>query len=519
LVQELINADFEKLEIIPVLAKERPTFTPIEGSDLVEMNFEIRKEAEWDNGTPITGEDIAFSLKTIIVPQTNCPHKKPYFEYIKDIVIDEENPKKFKFIISPYMLAEAVMSDLHIIPSYFYDKENVLKDYSIKMLNDTSNRAALEADEKLIAFANTFNSNELNRKLAGSGPYEIEEWKANERIVLKRKEDWWGNNVSSSNANQWLRAYPDNIIYEIIPDATTTFTALKSGRINTMYAINPKTYVEECKTDAFAEDFHTGEPWQFTYEFIGFNLTNPKFQDVKTRRALSHLMNVDELIKTACDGYGQPVASFSHPSKKEFLNKNVKPYEFSLEKAKALLTEAGWKDSDNDGILDKEIEGTLTPFKIRMIANKENDRRLKTGELFKDAAKQVGIEVDFQSYVWKNYIGYFVGGDFDLYTLAWSSSPFESDPKQIWHSSSIGGSNYISYSNPEVDKLIDEMRLEVEKKDRLPYYHKIHQIIHDDAPVIFTIAQKERIAVSKIFDNVFFTGMKPGFWAAGFTKK
>ena len=127
---DLINADFDKMEIVPVLAKARPTFTPIEGTDLVEMSLEIRDEATWDNGTPITVEDVIFTLKTIKIPQTNAAIRRPYFEYIKDIKVDETNPKKVVFVCTAYMLAESVLSDLHILPKYHYDANGVLDQYS-----------------------------------------------------------------------------------------------------------------------------------------------------------------------------------------------------------------------------------------------------------------------------------------------------------------------------------------------------------------------------------------------------
>ncbi len=233
---------------------------------------------------------------------------------------------------------------------------------------------------------------------------------------------------------------------------------------------------------------------------------------------MSYLVNVQQLVKTAYEGFGTATASFSHPANPKFLAVDVKPYEYSIDKAKALLKEAGWEDKDGDGILEREIDGVLTPFRVTIMANKENDGRMKVCEMLADAGREVGIKIDVETLVWTSYLSKMMKRNFDMFTLGWGSSPFESDPKQIWHSESIKkGSNYINYDNPELDKLIDEMRTIVVEADRLPYYHKMHKIIHDDAPIIFTVTQKELIAVSKMFDNVYFTGMKPGFWSSGFT--
>lgn len=516
LFQELINADFEKSIVIPVLAKSRPTFTPIAGTNLTEMAFEIREEAVWDNGTPVIGEDIAFSLKIIKVPQTDNGYKKPYFDYIKDIIIDKDNPKKFKFICEQYMLAENAMSDLHIMPRYVYDSENVLNDYSIKSLSDSTLTEQHKADPKLIAFATTFNSPKFQREtIIGSGPYEFMTWKTGQRVILRKKKNWWGNNIKN---NQWFNAYPDTIVYEVINDPNIAFEALKQGRVNTMASIQPRVFREECLSPNFQNLFHTGQPPAYAYDFAGFNLDDPKFKNVKTRKAIAHLVNTQELIETELNGFGQQITSSIHPSKTNFLDSTVKPFTFDIELAKKYLAEAGWKDSDNDGILDMVYEGRQIPLTIKIITNNENKRRKAICELFKQAAEQVGIEVNIVTPIWSNFTPMISAKQFDLFVLGFISSPFESDPKQTWHTSSIAnGTNYFGYSNPKADQIIDELRLKVVEEERYPYYKRLHKIIHDDVPVVFIMTQNERIAVSKQFDNVYFAGMKPGFWASGFT--
>lgn len=520
LYQELINADFKTLEIIPVLAKNRAVFKPIAGSDLVEMLFEIKDEAVWDDGKPITGEDVAFSLKTIKLPKTDNGHKKPAFEYIKAFEIDKNNPKKIKFICESYMLAEQVMSDLYILPRYIYDAENVLKNYTIEMLSDTSKLAELEADPVLTAFAEAFNSVKFQREVVkGSGPYELVEWEADQRLVFSKKDNWWGDQLKEES--HWFRAYADTIIYEIIKDNSTALTALKAGRVNTMFAIDPKDYIEQCKTEEFQKNFYTFEPYMYAYDYIGFNLSKPIFDDKNTRKALAHLMNIKQLIETACAGLAEPTACFSHPTRPEQLSPKVKPYPFDIKKAKEYLTKAGWGDANNDGILDKNINGKNTPFVIKIVTNNENDRRKTACSLLKDAAKEVGITINIETPDWKEFLPQIMQKrDFDLFVSGLMSSPFDSDPRQTWHSKSIGmGSNHFGFSNKKVDDAIDLLRKELDSKKRNPYYHIIHEQINEEVPVIFLITQRERIAVSKKFDNVWETTMTPGFWAPGFMAK
>lgn len=517
--QELINADFKTMEIVPVLAKERAKFLPIEGSDLVEMYFEIRDSAVWDNGTPITAEDIIFSLKTIKIPQTLAKSRRPYFEFVKDVKTFDDNPRKLSFICTPYMLNETAMSDLHIIPKYFYDAKGMLDNYTIKQLSDTSAsaQAQLAKDKNLLAFGEHFNSVEFSKqKLSGSGPYALASWETDERIVLRKKKDWWG--FSQSESEMWYRAYPDTIIYEVIPDPNTAFSALVTDKINTMGAISVPTFNDSKKDTNFTNKFYMFEPLMFSYDFVGFNMNNPLFDDVNTRKALAHLMNIDSLIKLSMDGYAVPTACFSHPSKKAFLNPNVKPYEYDLDKAREYLKKAGWKDTNNDGILDKEIDGKRVPFKCSISSSNTSERRVTAARLLSAEAKKVGVDIQVEVLNWDDFVAKIKAGTFEMMTLTLGSSPFESDPKQIWHTDNgnTRGSNYCSYSNKKVDGWIEEMRTTMKESDRYPLYHKIHQQIHDDVPVIFLMSTKERIAVSKKFKNVWGSDMKPGFWASGF---
>ena len=517
--QELINADFKTMDVIPVLAKERAKFTQIEGSDLVEMTFEIRDAAIWDNGEPITAEDIIFTLKTIKVPQTEATSKRPYFEFIKDVKTYEDNPKKVSFICTSYMLNEISLSDLHIIPKYFYDDKGLLDNYSISQLSDTAAAAKikLEEDKNLIAFAERFNSVEFSKKkISGSGPYELASWTTDERIILRRKKDWWGD--VESEDEMWYQAYPDTIIYEVIPSYATAFSALQADRINTMASIEVADY-EAAKQDTnFTNNFYTFEPSVFAYDFIGFNLNNPMFQDVNTRKAIAHLMDIEQLIKTAVNGYAIPTSCFTHPSKTAFLNPNVKPYEYDLNKAREYLKKAGWEDTNNDGIVEKEIDGKRVPFTCSIITNNTNNRRITAMQLLANAAKEVGINLKPETLEWKNFVESVQKSKFEMMVLALGSSPFESDPKQTWHSTSTNGNgtNYCNYASPVVDSLIDEMRGIMVENERYPFYHKIHQQIHDDVPVIFVLALQERMAISKKFKNVWGSNMKPGFWGAGF---
>jgi peptide/nickel transport system substrate-binding protein len=504
----LIEMDFKTYELVPTLATALPVFSEYKDG-LSLMSFEIRPEAKWDNGTPITARDVEFSLMALMAPKTDNMNLKPFYEFIKGIIIDSTNPKKFDLIIEPYMSAESSMSGFPILPSYVYDAKNLLKDYSLNEM--TANKAKLDEDPILDEFAANFNSEEFNRKtLVGAGPYTFDRWETNQRVVFKLKEDWWGHSLKAEN--HWLEAYPKEIYFETITDLTTAVVALKGESIDIMRGINPKDFVQDLtKNERFLERFNTFTPPQFSYDYIGLNLRNPKFADIKTRMALAHLMDVPQLVNSFCFGLGEPVASIIHPSFTSKLNPDVQPIPFDIEKAKQLLAEAGWGDSNGDGTLDKMHDGKLLNFDFTLNYNNGNDRRKTACLIFQEACRKVGINVNVQVLEWSNILEATKKHQFEAYVAGWISNPIESDPKQIWHTESYNdGSNYVGFGNEASDALIEKLRRELDAEKRDEYFKELQAMIRAEMPYIFLLAQKERIAIHKKFDGAEASGMRPG---------
>lgn len=516
LFQTLLQVDYKTLQLVPLLAESRPVVRDLPDGRMA-LDLTIRPEARWDDGTPITGHDVAFSVKVVKLPQVDNGHAKPYFTYIQAVEVDAEAPRRFSLICERYFLAEQVLTDLRILPAQVYDPMDVLGALSVADIVALT-EDSLSANAALRAFGEAFNGVKYQREVVqGSGPYALASWSPQERIILKKKAGWWGESVK--DGNHWLRARPDTLVFEIIPDAATALTALKAGRVNTMYAIDPVAFATDCQTPAFQSRFYTFEPEAMMYEYIGLNMGSPLLQDVRTRRALAHLMNTPQLIETACNGFATQVASFSHPSRPERLSPNVAPYAFDVAKAADLLQAAGWADTDGDGWLDQVINGQRQRLTLRALTNQENTRRQLALQLLQEAAAEVGVEIEVSTPIWASFQEQLRDrGSYDLFALGLGSSPFESDPSQVWHSESIAsGSNRMGYASPVVDVAIDSMRLVMDEAERYPYYHRIHEQIHADVPVIFLLTLRERIAVSRQFDNVYGSVMKPGFWASGFT--
>ncbi len=520
LFQTLLSFDYQTNEIIPVLAKERPTIRTIEQGKL-EATFEIHEAATWDDGKPITADDVAFSIKVIKCPETDNHQLKPDFEIIEKVVIDKKNPKRFSLIYAkPTMLWESILTDLLIIPKQTYDPTGILDIYDVYEL--TYRKEVLLQDANLKKFAESYNSPKFqNEIINGSGPYRLDSWVSNERIILKLKERWWG--FALRNFNQWFEANQKELVFEIFNNPYTGYQKLKQGKIHIMNDVPIEMFARNWfpENSDYRKDYYVFTAPTFSYDYIGINEKSKKLTDQRVRQALAHLMDIDKLIEKACFGFADKVTSFTHPSLKDLINPNIQPYTFSLALADSLLTDAGWLDLDSNGIREKIFTTDSIPEikELNLIINYNtgNARRKMTCELLKKAAEAVGIKITIKPLELVNLLENLKNHDFELYIGGWVASPKLADPKTIWHTESAnGGSNYVFFGNDRSDAIVDAIHKELNPKKRAALYRSLHQLIHEDIPYIFLISQQQRIVVDKKFKNVYGCGMIPGVWVPGF---
>ncbi|MEK6578204.1 MAG: ABC transporter substrate-binding protein, partial [Bdellovibrionota bacterium] len=168
----------------------------------------------------------------------------------------------------------------------------------------------------------------------------------------------------------------------------------------------------------------------------------------------------------------------------------AKAIDFDPKKALELLKEAGWEDTDKDGVLDRVIDGKKTSLRFTIL--EPNPDNVKYLTLYKEDAKKAGVGIEVKQIEWNSFVKLLDEHKFEAVRLAWGGGAIDLDPKQIWHSSSsaVGGSNFISYKNPEVDRLIEEARQIMDKKARIPKFRKVYELIAEDAPYVFMFNDK-----------------------------
>jgi peptide/nickel transport system substrate-binding protein len=494
----------ETYSLTPALISARPKVTEITEGQYkggLKLEFEIRPEAQWDNGTPITAADYVFTIKSVLNPKTNCQPLKPYYEWVGDIVVDSTNPKKFVvYSKDKYFQIEQTAAS-YVLPEYIYDTGKLMRKYKITDLNSDEKRNALKENEDIQKFAAEFNSEKFQRDtngVVGCGPYRLQSWETGQSITLVRKKNWWGDKVK--DVRDFI-ALPDKIVFKIINDQNAAISALKDGQVDHYASIPNDAYQSMIKNDSLKTRVKIDAPSTFAYLFLAFNTRNPKLSDKKVREAIAHCINKKQINEQLSSGMSNPVETFVHPTQKHY-NGNIKPWGYDLEKARQLLDEAGWKDTDGDGFRDKVINGEKVKLTLDFKIPAGNKGREDMGVLMQEDLKKVGIVLTITSREGSVYQQDLDKRDFEMSYITYTMDPVMSDPKQLWSTTeaAVGGSNMCGFGTEATDKLIDDLRAEMNEDKRIAMYKDLQQVIHDEIPCVFMFIPVNRQAVTKRFE-------------------
>lgn len=497
----LLNIDDQSLQIIPELAKSRPevagiTSGPYSGG--LAYSFEIRESAAWDDGSPVTAHDFIFTLKATLHPGVQAQRLRPYLAFIKDIEVDPDNPKKFTVLTDEtYFLGEeAIGNVIPVMPAHIYDPQGTLKQYPLTDFTDSDKIEALaKSDAALQAFAEKFQSPEYSSDPAliqGSGPYALERWEKGQDLVLKKKDNWWGDNN--------FEAYPERIVFKPIPNAATVLSLIKSEEIDVVSGLDPLDFLDLQQSELAQERYNLIAPPSDVYTFIYLNTRSPKLEDKNVRRALAHAVNVDEIIKELYEGFGNRTTGPVY-RQAPYYNQDLKLISYNPSMARKMLEEAGWTDSNNDGVVDKIINGEKVELVLNCNFSGNREISRNTVLLLKDQVQRAGIGINPVGAEFNVYLAETRRGEFEMTLGARNAQTVSWEPRQTWHTESIGtGSNFSGFGNDASDALIEKIQSTLDETERFAQYRQLQKMIYDEQPFVFLFSAQNRIAIHKRFE-------------------
>lgn len=421
--------------------------------DNLVITFHLRKGVKWHDGAPFTAADVLFTYQLYTDPKTPTAYAEAFKQVKK-----AEAPDPYTFRVTygkPY--APALISwGTPIHPKHLLEGQDIT-------------------------------TSPLARYPVGTGPYRFVEWVSGEKIVLEANPDYFEG-----------EPYIKRVVYRIIPDISTQFLELQTGSLDFM-GLSPLQYARQTDTPAFHRLFKKYRYLNFGYTYLGYNLRRALFQDKRVRQALSYAINKQEIIDGVLLGYGA-VATGPYKPDTWVYNPQVPRYAYNPEKSRQLLKEAGWSDTDGDGILDKDGR----KFSFTIITNQGNDLRAKTGEIIQRRFKDVGIDVQLRVIEWATFLKEFINpGNFDATILGWTGGP-EPDQYNIWHSSKTGPGqlNFIGFKNAEVDRVLEDGRRVFAQKQRKVFYDRFQEILAEEQPYTFLYIPEALPAISRRFRGV-----------------
>ncbi|MCB0710873.1 MAG: hypothetical protein KDD67_00935 [Ignavibacteriae bacterium] len=505
IVETLTLTDWRTLETIPWIAEE----LPVVGADLMSYDFRIRKGITFSDGEPLTGENFIFYLKTMKNPFiVNAAPQRTYYARVDSAELIDGDPYHLRVVMAePYYLGDQWAGGLVAFPKHVWDPEGKTDAISFKELNGTDSITNPYVKE----FAEFFQDPQKAfdpKFLIGTGPYIFEQYRQNDRVVLKRNDNYW------YSSNEWGKAWPDKVVWLTINDQNASLSALKSGDIDFVPRLAPIQYKYE-KSRFERNDLIPCEYDYPAYSYIGYNEEKPIFSDKLVRKALAYAIDRKTIIDNVYFGYATPVQSPIYLKRPEY-DTTIKIIDFDLEKSKEILDQAGWKDSDGNGIRDKVIDGKKTDLTFKILLNSGNAQRKQMALIFIDALRKIGVTATTDELDWSVFLDRTRDGEYDAYIGGWAMGVTEGDMYQLWHSESSknGGSNYVRFRNPELDRIIETIRGTFDFDQRKVLYKEAQRIIDDEQPYNFLVASLFLGGVHKRFQNVEFFAPRPCYSAA-----
>lgn len=512
LFQKLLDVDFQTLELVPVLCTSRPSITS-HGDSLYTISYRIREEARWDNGVPVTAYDVDFSMKVGLLPGIENEGKREYLECIRRVVIDSTDTRMVSFICTPSMRMEyATGAELGILPAHHYDPDSVIRSIAwsdvIRGTLDSAKRSEVEN------WAKGFNTPALQRMpdgVNGSGPYKLNKWEANQRIELIRKDNHWTRKVDAPNA--YFESFPEEITYHFMNEPSALVAAARNNQLDVGPILRSSDYIKLKDDSQFTAQFRVLLAPDLSINTIILNACKPELKTVQTRKALAHLFDAEASIEKIQRSTGQRITGPLHPSKPTY-HHEIKPYTYNITKARDLLAADGWHDDDEDGILEKRINGEVVPLKLEYKYNTGNEGRKNTGLLFKEWARPAGVEIEIVNQEWMVFIESLMKKDFELAIFSWTDEHAPTDPTTLFHSEAIdNGYNFGCFSNAVADSLMEVMAVTMDASERRAQWYTLQQILHDEVANIFLSTNDARFFMSRSMKAMTPSAQAPGYWA------
>lgn len=463
--EQLARFDPETLELVGLLAEAWQIDPNGEW-----LRAKIHPRARFSDGVPVTAEDIRYTFHDLVFnPQHETERFRSTLNVIDRVEVISEKVVEFQFTTQNFSNVTAALG-MTIVPKHFYSQ---------------------------------FQPSQLNQATGltmGSGPYRLErldpanQWTQGNDLVLVRNENYWGRKPAI-----------ERLRFKVIQDNVARLTDFENGNSHMMRAVSEQYRSKTSDPNFMANNY--AESWinmRSGFGFIAWNCadnngTPTPFVDARVRRAMTHLLDRERILRDFANGLGA-VATGPFPPAGPMNNPNITPRPYDLEAAGRLLDEAGWLVRESDGFRYKDGKR----FEFEYTISTSSTYSENVANYLVDQCKKVGIICRVRKIDWAIFAETLDNRSFDAITMQWSQSSPESDPYQLWHSNSIAnrGDNFVQWASPRADELIERGRRTLDDAERMQIWHELHEVFYEEQPYTFLLNSPWIRFISRDVSNV-----------------
>jgi ABC-type transport system substrate-binding protein len=470
----------------------------------LEFTIYLRHGVKWHpfalpDGTPLpprdlTTRDVKFTLDCVLNPHIPATGRADF----EDVDVHNE-AERYKIRLEvvddyvfkirwtkPYFLAEEATLLLAVIPRHVFSVD----EHGDLISLDFSSRE----------FAEGFNRHWASTRMCGTGPLMFGDWNRDERVVLVRNPEYWGKPFGFQR-----------LVFSCEPNGYTLVQKLLQNEIDWADIDEKDLYFQNLHHPSVASGRVVLRTYDYGgYYYIGHNLSHPFLREKEVRQALALALPVQQIIDVVYRGLANQVTGpFALRSKA--YNHEVSPLPFDPDRAQALLDAAGWRDTNQNGVRDKLVNGKHVEAAIDLLIYANTPDHLTIAQIAQHEWRQIGVRLKITPVQQALMTQRTRAKDFDAVLRGWSLA-WRADPYQAWYGGQAelaDTANIIGYRNPEVDRLVTELRTTFDREKQRQLYHRVHELIYDDQPYLFLFSAKQTCGYNARLQNVKFYAVNP----------
>lgn len=418
--------------------------------DELEWTFYLRDDVLWHDGEKFTAEDVAYTFNEIVLNKELGANNSSYFQKVKEVQVVDDFTVKFIMESAVAALPAYLSFNTEIIPKHIFEGKDPWELTSFNKENPV-----------------------------GTGAFKLKSYTSGQSVILERNEDFYGE-----------QALLDEVEYKVLSDVNTHVAQILSGELS-IFALDDLASIDRINQSDSVSVYGRETP-RFFWLIVNHELE--KYQDKRVKQAILHAIDRQNIIDTVLKGYGTIADAGIAPALGEYYTDDVKRYEYDPERAKELLAEAGWTDTDGDGIVDKDGEPFTIDFEVGIQGDLE-----AVSQMVQQYLVKVGLDVKLNVMEWNAMIqDVVVNRDYEM-SLNWWRYPADPDLSAYMHSDNVKGNNIPHYKNPELDKLLDEGAQTSDVEKRKEIYIEAQKLMAEELPYIFLwYPQEAQVRIDKL---------------------